>query len=250
LAIERILDLDLAIMLQTYREDLLAKTGRTERLATTGQFAAGIGHELRNPLAVIDSSVYLVRQALGREVSGVPAIEKHLTRIATEVKRATGTIDDLLALANSRSPRRARTPVCTVVDAAIESSILPAALAVETSIPGDLTGDFDGNQIRHVLSNLLTNASQALRGRGRVQISARVQARTLEIRVQDDGPGVPADVRDRIFEPLFTTRAQGSGLGLALCRRILEAHGGTIDLEPTEEGACFLLRLSAGASSG
>jgi signal transduction histidine kinase len=244
-AVEQILDLDLAIMLQPYREDLLAKTCRNERLAATGQFAAGIGHELRNPLAVIDSSVYLARHALGAERAAVPAVAKHLTRIATEVKRATSTIDDLLALANSRPPRRGRTPVGHVVEAAVEASLLPAALVVETSIPADLTGDFDGDQIRHALSNLLTNASQALRGRGRVQVTAQVRARTLEIRVRDDGPGVPADVRDRIFEPLFTTRAQGSGLGLALCRRILHAHGGTIDLEPTDAGACFLLRLQA-----
>jgi signal transduction histidine kinase len=246
MAVEQILDLELAIMLQAYRDDLLAKTGSTERLATTGQFAAGIGHELRNPLAVIDSSVYLVRHALGTS-SGAPGVEKYLTRIATEVKRATSTINDLLALANRRPPSRARTPVGPVVEAAIEASILPAAVVVETSIP-DISGDFDQHQIRHVLSNLLTNASQALRGRGRVRVTAQVQARTLEIRVQDEGPGVPADVRDRIFEPLFTTRAQGSGIGLALCRLILEAHGGTVDLESTDTGACFVIRLPAGAS--
>jgi len=249
-AVQQILDLDLAIMLETYREDLLAKNRRAERLATVGQFAAGIGHQLRNPLAVIESSAHLLRHRRGPRVPSDPLLAKHLDRIATEVKRSTNTINDLLALASSRPPMRTRAPVRAVVDAAIEAALLPATVRVDVTVPAESTGDFDADQIRHVVSILLTNASQALQGKGHVHVSAREHLGVLEMRVRDDGPGVPESVRHRIFEPLFTTKAQGSGIGLALCRLIMEAHGGTIDLEPAEQGASFLVRLPARATAG
>jgi signal transduction histidine kinase len=244
-AVQQILDLDLAIMLEPYREDLLAKNRNAERLATIGQFAAGIGHELRNPLSVIESSVYILRQHLGTQASEAPIVAKHFDRIAGEVKRSTDTINDLLALASSRAPVRTRTPVRTLVQAAAEASLLPAGVSVEIAVPSDLVANLDADQLRHVLAHLFINASQALSGKGRIHVAAQVTSGVLELRVRDEGPGVPEAVRSRIFEPLFTTKAQGSGIGLALCRRIADAHGGTIDLEPTNEGASFLLRIPA-----
>ncbi|HXU06659.1 MAG TPA: ATP-binding protein, partial [Polyangia bacterium] len=114
------------------------------------------------------------------------------------------------------------------------------------SVPADLTLIIDPDQIRQVLANLLTNAAQALKGRGQIWIDAETAADgETRVRVRDDGPGIPAADRARIFEALYTTKAKGSGLGLALCRRIMEAHGGAIEVEarPDGEGACFLLRF-------
>ena len=105
-ALHQILDLELAIMLETYREDLVAKNRNAERLATIGQFAASIGHELRNPLGVIESSLFLLRQHLGPEAASAPNVAKHLDRIGGEVVRANKTIHDLLDLARNRPPRR------------------------------------------------------------------------------------------------------------------------------------------------
>jgi signal transduction histidine kinase len=121
---------------------------------------------------------------------------------------------------------------------------------VEIPIAGELTGDFDPDQIRQVLVNLLVNAGQAMNGAGVIHVDGGATADGLHLRVRDDGPGVPLEVRYRMFEALFTTKAKGSGLGLALCRRILEAHQGTIELEPSESsdsGASFLLRIPAAA---
>ena len=242
-ALNQILDLELAIMLETYREDLLVKNRSAERLATIGQFAASIGHELRNPLGVIESSLFLLRQHLGPEAAAAPNVAKHLDRIGGEVKRANKTIHDLLDLARNRPPRRHRTPLGALVEGALQDAMLPRNVAVAVAaLPADLAVDVDPDQVRQVLINLFTNSAQAMPEGGTIAVSAEASpSGTTRLRVRDDGPGVPVEARHRIFEALFTTKAKGSGLGLALCRRILEAHGGSIELEPSERGASFLL---------
>jgi signal transduction histidine kinase len=245
-ALNQIMDLELAIMLETYREDLEAKHRNAERLATIGQFAASIGHELRNPLGVVESSLYLLRQHLKAEAE-VPAVKKHLDRIGTEVQRANKTIHDLLDLARNRPPQRRATPARELVDGAAEASLLPAAVTLHVSVPSDLMMNIDPDQVRQVLINLLINASQAMKGRGQIWVEAEARAAGGErLRIRDDGPGIPPEVRARAFEALFTTKAKGSGLGLALCRRIMQAHGGSIEIEGRSDGASFLLDFPAG----
>jgi signal transduction histidine kinase len=241
-ALHQIIDLELAIMLETYREDLVAKNRNAERLATIGQFAASIGHELRNPLGVMESSLFLAQQYLG--ANRPPAVTKHLDRIAGEIKRSNKTIDDLLELARNRPAKRAPTAVKDLVESAAQGALLPANVSVEIATPAGLTGDIDPDQVRQVLVNLFVNASQAMNGSGHIVVEGEMAGGELRLRVRDDGPGVPADVRYRIFEALFTTKARGSGLGLALCRRIMDVHGGTIELEASEgRGASFLLTI-------
>jgi signal transduction histidine kinase len=250
-ALNQIMDLELAIMLETYREDLVEKN-RNAELATIGQFGASIGHELRNPLGVIDSSLFLLRQHLGPDVAGARKVAKHLDRIASEVTRANKTINDLLDLARNRPPCLQRIPARKLVDKAVQACALPVTIqvAIVTS-PAELVLEVDPDQIQQVLVNLLTNAAQAMPDGGNVEVRAEpaVDGRGTQLRVRDDGPGVPVEARHRIFEPLFTTRAKGTGLGLALCRRIVEAHGGTIDLEPKEQGTTFVLDLPVSASA-
>ena len=109
--------------------------------------------------------------------------------------------------------------------------------------------DADADQLARVVTNLLINASQAMNGTGHVWIDGGREATVTYLRVRDDGPGIPANVRERVFEALFTTKAKGSGLGLALCRRIAEAHGGTVTLENAERGAAFRISIpDAGAA--
>jgi len=244
-ALNQILDLELAIMLETYRVDLEAKHRNNERLATIGQFAASIGHELRNPLGVVESSLYLLRQGLRAEAEA-PQVKKHLDRIGSEVVRANKTIHDLLDLARNRPPQKRPTSLHELVDSAAEAALLPAAMTLHTAVPADLVVTIDPDQIRQVLTNLMTNASQALKGRGQLWIEAEAAPDGgVRVRVRDDGPGIPAEDRSRVFEALYTTKAKGSGLGLALCRRIMEAHGGTIEIENRPGGASFLLSFPA-----
>jgi signal transduction histidine kinase len=238
-ALHQILDIELAIMLETYREDLLAKNRTAERLATIGQFAAGIGHELRNPLGVVESSAFLLARRLEHLQVADPGLTKHLEKIAVEVRRSNKTINDLLELARSRPLRRALVPAGPVVAQAIATAHLPPAVAVDVSVAEDVAVDADADQLARVLANLLLNASQAMNGAGRVAVAARREEGRAVLRVHDEGPGVPPDLRGRIFEALFTTKAKGTGLGLALCRRIVDAHGGTLTLEPSASGALF-----------
>ncbi|HET6146588.1 MAG TPA: protoglobin domain-containing protein [Polyangia bacterium] len=247
-ALNQILDIELAIMLETYRDDLMLKNRTAERLATIGQFAASIGHELRNPLGVMESSVFLLREHLG-SAADEPKIRKHLDRIELEVKRSNKTIHDLLELARNRAPTRHRTDVGQLLRSAIEATAVPAAVQISVSVPDGITLDVDADQFRQVVVNLLTNSIQAMKGAGTVQLEALRQQdpgvgpSTTALRVRDAGPGIPAEVRSRVFEALFTTKAKGSGLGLALCRRIVEAHGGSIVIEPTTDGASFLVTV-------
>ena len=238
-ALHRILDIELALMLETYREDLLAKNRTAERLATIGQFAAGIGHELRNPLGVVESSAFLVRQRLEQLKITDPTITRHLEKITQEVHRSTRTITDLLELARSRPLLRRSVAARAFVTQAIPAAHLPLSVEVSVDAPEDIFVDADADQLTRVLTNLFVNAGQAMNGSGRITVEARRGSGETLFLVRDEGPGVPAELRHRIFEALFTTKAKGSGLGLALCRRIVAAHGGTISLEPSERGAVF-----------
>jgi signal transduction histidine kinase len=242
-ALHQILDLELAIMLETYREDLLAKNRTAERLATIGQFAASIGHELRNPLGVMESSVFLLRQHLQQLGVDEPKVLRHLEKISTEVQRSNKTITDLLELARNQPPRRQTVTAAALGRTVLATAPLPAEVQLSLKMPEEITIDGDRDQIARVLSNLILNASQAMGGKGRIFLEAERHPGETWLRVRDEGPGVPHDVHHRIFEALFTTKAKGSGLGLALSRKIAEAHGGTLVLEPTTAGASFLLRI-------
>jgi signal transduction histidine kinase len=228
-------------MLETYREDLEEKSRNAERLATIGQFAASIGHELRNPLGVIESSLFILRQNLGIDAQS-SKVARHLERIGIEVERANQTITQVLELARDKPPRRRSTDLLALIEDASRLALLPAAVTCTFEVASGVTAYVDAEQLRQVFINLMMNASQAMGGRGHLWIEGAPSGDGgVRLRVRDDGPGVPPEARRRIFEALFTTKANGNGLGLALCRRIIERHGGTIDLEDTPTGASFLM---------
>jgi two-component system, NtrC family, sensor histidine kinase HydH len=194
---------------------------------------------------VIESSVFLLRQHLGKEVIE-PKVERHLEKITVEVKRSTKTINDLLELARNRPPRPRPTRLSEMVSAAVAAAHLPPTVNVRVEAAENLVAMLDADQINRVLTNLLINASQAMEGRGEILVAVARRPPETQFRVSDRGPGVAPELRHRLFEALFTTKAKGSGLGLALCRRIAEAHGGSIVLESAEPGATFLLVVPDG----
>ena len=255
-ALHQILDMELAIMLETYRDDLLAKNRTAERLATIGQFAAGIGHELRNPLGVVESSAYLVSRRLEQLGVSDPSVARHMEKITSEVQRSGRTINDLLELARNQPLKRRAVDTREFVVRAVSIASLPRGVEVTVEVPDGVMLDADSDQLARVLTNLLINANQAMNGTGHIWIEGRREGLATIIRVRDDGPGVPTKARAQIFEALFTTKAKGSGLGLALCRRIAEAHGGTVTLEPSDGGATFRISIpdrplgTVGAVSG
>jgi len=238
-AIDQILDLELAIMLDSYRLSLAERIRTAERLATIGQLAASVGHELRNPLGIIESSLFLLRQRLDKLEIADPQLEKHHDKILRQVKLCGQTITNLLDLARDKAPNRRRALLAPQIEAAVENAALPPTLRVELAVPDTLSIDADPEDFGHVVMNLLSNAAHAQKGHGTVAIRAERDNGGTALYVHDQGPGVARDIRHRIFDALFTTKARGTGLGLALCQRIVSAHGGELSLLEADQGALF-----------
>ena len=237
LAVSKILDLELAIMLHTYREDLLSQQARSERLSIFGQLVGSIGHELRNPLGVMESSLYILR---GRMAAGDERAKKHIDRLAEQLGIANTIITDLLDMIRDNPLSTQRLRLRDVVEAAALQLHLPLGLEPLAELP-EVNGD--PSQLRHVFVNLLQNAQQAAGPAGTVTVDAETDPADVAIAVSDSGTGVDASVRARLFEPLVTTRQKGIGLGLALVKRIVERHGGRVAYEPRGQGARFVVRL-------
>jgi signal transduction histidine kinase len=240
-ALAKILDLELAIMLHTYRDDLLAQQARVERLSTFGQLVASIGHDLRNPLGVIETSLFILRGRLADDERA----RKHADRIKEQVDIANGIITNLLDMVRNRPLQREPVRLAEVVEAARAALAWPPGVAVELLGLGELPEvEGDAGQLRQVLVNLLENAAFAASPAGAVTVRGRREPGAVALEVDDTGPGVDAATRRRLFEPLITTKDHGIGLGLALCKRIAERHGGEVTYaDRPGGGARFTLRL-------
>ncbi len=242
-ALGKILDLELAVMLNTYRDDLLAHQARVERLATFGQLVGSIGHDLRNPLGVIETSLYILRGRVGEDARAA----KHLDRIGEQLQIANGIISNLLDMIRSRPLAKEPVRLAEVVSGAAGSVKRPDGVSIALEALDALPPvDGDPVQLRQVLLNLLENAVYAASPQGVVTVRGRCADGALELDVEDTGPGVDPATRLRLFEPLITTKERGIGLGLALVKRIAERHGGTVSYSDRPGGgARFTVRLPA-----
>lgn len=245
-AINRVLDLDLALMLDTYRQSWLSRVDASARLAAVGQIAASIGHELRNPLGVASSSLYLINQRLTKLSSTDEVLAKHLSRIENQLHACSETITSLLDMVRDTPIVRSHFPLEPLVTECVDNTPRADAVSVTVAIPAVLHVDADREQLGAVIGNLLSNAFQALESSTdkHVSVSANEAHGGVELIVSDTGPGIDAHNERRIFDVLFTTRARGNGLGLALCKKIVERHGGEIGLAPgSTAGARFRVWL-------
>jgi signal transduction histidine kinase len=242
-ALGKVLDLELAIMLHTYRDDLLAQQARAERLSTFGQLVGSIGHDLRNPLGVIETSLYILRGRVGEDAK----VTKHLDRISEQLGIANGIISNLLDMIRNRPLQKERVRLADVLTGAAAAVKRPAGVTV--ALEGlDAAPEVEGDpvQLRQVFVNLIENAVHAASPQGAVAVRAGAADGEVEVHVEDSGPGVDAATRRRLFEPLITTKEKGIGLGLALVKRIAERHGGSVWYsDRAEGGARFTVRLPA-----
>lgn len=217
------------------------------RLATIGQLAASIAHELRNPLGAVRNASYFLRR-----YADIPNQEckEHLRIIEAEIGTADRIITELMDMTRSRPPVREHMDLGAAVNQ-IQSKLETGAIQFTTDLdPDPFMVNADPGQLRQVLTNLLVNAIQAVdRSNGRVEFQASRNGDTDEIRIRDNGPGVPPDQRERVFDALFTTKAKGTGMGLTICREIIERHNGTLGLVETEgPGATFSICLPHNAT--
>ena len=220
-----------------------------EKMAAFGSLLAGVAHELNNPLSiVIGNAMMLSDDAAGAEGPLVTRVGK----IAAAAERCARIVRSFLAMARQRPTALRPVAIEPLVHAAVEMlayGFRAGGIGVTLDLPADLpnaTGDSD--QLHQVLVNLLLNAQQALLKQPlprQISIAARVEAGQVVLRLSDSGPGVPHDIRTRIFDPFFTTKpmGEGTGIGLAVSRGIVEAHGGTLVLVPQGPGAQFDVRL-------
>jgi len=218
----------------------------TERRAATAELLAGVAHEVRNPLFGITSTA----AALEGELAGNEAFAPHLAVIRKESDRLARMMEEMLAL--QRAPRRSgvAAPILPVLEraaAAVRSRFAARAPKIAVDAPFDLEiADADREKLESVFVNLFENAVLSADRPVRIACSARRAGGAAAITVEDDGSGLPAEVRDRVFEPFVTSRPGGTGIGLAVCRQIVLEHEGTIAVESKDGGpTVFSLRLPA-----
>jgi len=228
-----------------------------DRLAALGQMAASLAHEIRNPLASIDVTCSLLRRRLGEDDGGRAMLDK----ITAEVRRLNRTITSSLEFVRPVSLQLAPATLAPLLDEAItvarERHGVPA-IRIETDFRQDLPPiDIDRAQIRQVFENLILNSLEALGDSGNVTVVTDLHqagapagdepdaaAPWVQIQVRDDGPGLAQDERDKVFYPFFTTKEQGSGVGLSTAKKIVDCHRGQIDIEDAPGGgALFTVRL-------
>jgi signal transduction histidine kinase len=220
------------------------RDGTRERLAALGEIAAEIAHELRNVLQIVSSSAYVARQEVDR--GDAAAARPHVTKVEKYARIAHTIVDDLMLLAGSDALSPEPVLLVEVLVAARAEVAAGTAEWDDRLEPYDLRVHGHAGLLARLLHVLYENAVAASAKPPRITTLARAEAGRFVIEVHDDGPGVPADLAPRIFDPLFTARKGGTGLGLALATRIAAAHGGSIvlaDPEPSEPGARFRIVL-------
>jgi two-component system sensor histidine kinase PilS (NtrC family) len=231
----------------TEQKKMEASVKRAERMAARGEMAAGMAHEIRNPLASISGAVQILKSSPGIEDED----KRLMSIILREARRLDGLLTDFLAYARPVELQPRETDLSGLIEETVSVFLQGddfGQLEVETKLT-PVKASIDPDRIRQVLWNLLVNAGQALGGKGKIEVGLRIdrvtgQDRVVVLEVCDNGPGVPEDLREQIFEPFYTTREQGSGLGLATVSQIVEAMDGLIALDcPSRGGSCFTIRI-------
>jgi nitrogen-specific signal transduction histidine kinase len=233
-----------------------------DRLASLGEMAAGIAHELKNPLAGIEVMAGLLR----RQVPDNKDAQSILADIISESKLANAIVVEMLEFVRPVRLQVERTAIADVLHQAVllaESKASRGSVSVTMDVPNSLPAiEGDQHQLCQVFTNLIANAFEALEGRGVIAITASLGviepdpmigaefSPTVVVDVADNGPGVPSDLSDRIYDPFFTTKIKGTGLGLGIVRKIVDAHDGRIDLNSSPEtGTRFRVTLPVSSAS-
>ena len=213
--------------------------GRAERLAAVGQMAAMVAHEVRNPLGILRGQVELARERLG---AAAPEREKErFAEMLAEIDRLNRLTEEFLGLARDLPIETVAVDLAQLVTAIAEEARVAARDAAITVAAEPLEIRGDAGKLRQAILNLVLNAVQIGGAGVKVQLEVARAGDRARVTIADDGPGVPADVAERLFEPFVSARPGGSGLGLAVARRIAERHHGSLILEsrPGERGARF-----------
>jgi len=211
-------------------------------LVQLGKMAAIVAHEVRNPLAGIRGAI----QMIGRRLAPDTAEHAITNEVITRIDTLNDIVQDLLLFARPRQPVLASVAIQTLVNDTVslvrEDPRFHDVPILIDDTDAQIVGDLE--QLKLVLLNLLINAAQAMEGQGQITVQTRKVGTWQELRIIDQGAGIPPEIREHLFEPFFTTKHRGTGLGLATARRILEGHGGTLTLDcPPGGGTVASVRL-------
>ncbi len=222
---------------------------QAEKMSALGELLAGVAHELNNPLSVVVGHALMLRdEDIGEDVL------RRVEKISDAAERCARIVKSFLAMARQQPARLVPMDIAETVETAV-GALSQSAEGLGAEVSLDIAPDLppvrgDAHQIAQVVINLVTNADQAIGESGTggkidITLTHDAGAQMVELRVADDGPGIPKGIRSRIFDPLFTTKPVGSGtgIGLALCHRIVTAHSGAITLAEGGQGATLLVRL-------
>jgi two-component system sensor kinase FixL len=230
----------------TARVQMEGRLREQESLARLGEMAAVIAHEIKNPLAGIRGAI----QVFGGRMAQEGANTLILKEIVTRIDALDQMMKDLLLFARPPKPKAA--PIDLVPLVKTTANLLstdPALREVEIEVEGTAPlVSADPDMMRVVFQNLLINGAHAMQGKGRIRVAVEPVDSTCQIAFVDAGPGIPPDVRDKIFTPFFTTKTRGSGLGLPTVKRLIDAHNGQISIDcPPAGGTTVVIRLPIGA---
>jgi PAS domain S-box-containing protein len=212
-----------------------------EKLAAIGEVATQVGHDLRNPLTSIKGAAYYLKTKAVRLDKNA---KKMFDTIDASIEYANKIITDLLDFSQEIKLKPVRRTVKEVVTGALSSIKIPKKVEVIDSTESELTIQVDPLLIKRVLHNIFTNAFDAMPDGGTLKIESKENDKNVSIKICDSGAGMPKKVLEKVFTPFFTTKAKGVGLGLAICKRIVEAHEGSISIESkVGKGTCVTIIL-------
>jgi two-component system sporulation sensor kinase A len=225
---------------QQKMEVLFERLLRQEKLATIGQIAGSIAHELRNPLGAVKNSVFFLTRLYQKQQldASNPKVKEHLDLIGSELDISERVISDLLQMTRMKPPQREQTDLRSIIVDAVEHCHLSENIHLTIKLqPDPFIIWADPGQLRQVFINVLTNAVQAIEGDGNITIRAThlAKEKSTTIEIENDGLGIEPDALSKVFEPLYTTKATGTGLGLSICKQIIENHQGQISIRSQNE---------------
>jgi signal transduction histidine kinase len=231
--------------LETAHEQLI----RREKLVALGQLAGSVGHELRNPLSMIYNAAGYLQMTLD---GADGETKEYLDLIATTAREAETIIADLLDFSRTRTAERGSVSLNSLIDDVLVRYPTPDNIQVTLDVSPDLPLAWaDARQIGQVLGNLVTNAYQAMNDSGTLTLTARVEQGRVSLAVSDTGCGISPEDQVHIYEPLFTTKAHGIGLGLALSKNYIDLNEGTIEFESAPGAGCtFTISLPVDERAG
>jgi signal transduction histidine kinase len=217
--------------LKAAQDELIKK----ERLAAIGQMAAVVGHEIRNPLAVINNSIYFIKTKLSTGQEPDPKIAKHIKIIESEIQQANGIINEILTYSRQRELKPELVKLNHWLEELLSVYPFPPHIElVKLLDPADPTLSIDATEMQQSIRNLIGNGIEVMpppKG-GKITVRTRIpEPGWVQIDIGDSGAGIPPDVLDKIFAPFFTTKARGTGLGLAVVRKVIDRHRGRVDVE-------------------